>query len=230
MVKRKTRGFWSRKKIAYFAIAGTLVWALVAYEIPLWWYGQAFIPTETYGNTGTTYTLHEPDEPPVSYQADFTFTGTGALALGGNIHFVAVVYNVNITDFTDHFIGIFFSNALTPVTGTPGTPQSQEAFALFHTTASGTWRAEGDMAFVPPLNFTGPVLIPKWVTNGTFSPDEFVSPASAQVKAYNFRLPLQSQDVANSIVAQEIGFRFDATAASLSILAVGTTVAVSKRK
>ena len=212
-------------------LAATLVWAIAAYDTPLGWYGQTFLPVARYGCVGGTYTLHEPNEPPVRYRANFTFTGIGALSYGANIHFVAEVYDVNVSQFTDHFIGILFANSVLPFTGPPDSSATNTLFALFQPQGNGAWEAIGDMGFVAPLNFTGPVLIPQWTTNGTFAPSEFVYPVSSQVMKYNFVLPLQSQDVTNNLVSQLTTFRFELTLASLGLPAVfGLIVAVFRNE
>jgi hypothetical protein len=213
-----TQRFWTRKKaIATFVIVGA-VSLYAVYSLPLATYGQTFLPPAKYGSTGGHYTLYEANEPPVSYWANFTFSGIGALSLYNNIHFVAYVYRVNITDFTNHFIGIIFANSVFPATGPPNTAQSHGDYALFQPVGSGVWKAEGDMGFVSQ-SFTGPVLIPQWTTTVVeFAPSEFVTPVSSQIKAYNFNLPLQSQDVTNGLVAQMTTIRWEAMLALIAAL------------
>ena len=224
-----TQRFWTRKKvISVFAVIG-VVSLLVLYYIPLGLYGGTFLSQVEYGSTGGSYTLQEQNEPSVYYRANFTFTAVGAIAFGNNIHFVAYVYDVNITDFTSHYIGVIFADAYTPSTGPVNTAANHAYFALFEPAGNGVWKAEGDMAFFHPLTFTGPILIPQWTsTVEVFNPGQFEVPVMAQVKAYDFNLPLQSQDVTNNLISQMTTIRYEAMLALIAALVVIAVPVVMK--
>lgn len=210
---RRQKGLETRRKILGLVGAGFIVWIIVTYEIPLTTYGS-LLGTRRVTIDGT-YTLHIPGLPPVKYSADIGYSVDGNFSVGtGNpILMKATVHDVNRSDFGTLFEGIDLLFQTVPF-GSGG----HAVLPYFHQAGSGTWTAEGQVAFDHQINYTGPVLLPTSVPNN-ISLTSIDSAIFSQVKAYNYSFPqLQPQSYTNALSNDESLLRYGAMGSAVVLV------------
>ncbi|MGH2639594.1 MAG: hypothetical protein ACRDF4_10000 [Rhabdochlamydiaceae bacterium] len=209
IVKKK---FPTRRIIGISVLLIAVLWAAVAYEMPLSWYGNWFLPQAAENVQGKNYKLFIPNasEPAITYSANFSFTSIGDFAIGNRIHVVATVYDVNTSDFLNHFIALIFLYQFTPY-GSKDNPASAK-LAYFSPVKAGVWRAEGNFYFEFPINFTGPVLLPASFSGiPALNMAAFYSAVQSQVEGYHFPFSVQPQSSTDQIISQLYSDRFQMT-------------------
>lgn len=210
---RRQKGLDTRRKVLGLVGVGFIVWILVAYEIPLTTFGS-LLGTRNVTIDGV-YTLHIPGLPPVKYSADISYAVDGDFSVGtGNpIYMRANIHDVNRSNFGSLFEGIDLLFQTVPF-GSGG----RVVLPHFHQTGSGTWRAEGQVAFDHQINYTGPVLLPLTVPNNV-SLTTIDSEIISQVKAYNYSFPqLQPQSYTNALSNNESALRYGAMGSAVVLV------------
>lgn|GEM_PF-6345897 len=210
---RRQKGLETRRKILGLVGVGFIVWIIVAYEIPLTTYGSLFGTRKV--TIDGVYTLHILGLPPVKYSADIGYSVDGDFSVGtGNpIYMKATVYDVNRSDFGTLFEGIDLLFQTVPF-GSGG----HALLPYFHQTGTGTWTAEGQVAFDNQINYTGPVLLPTTVPNNV-SLTNIDSEIVSQVKAYNYSFPqLQPLSYTSTLSNNESALRYGAMGSAIVLV------------
>ncbi len=221
MARRTRRGksyrvFWTKPRVRWAVVFGFIVWVAAALSVPPTTYGQLLGMQQV--KTSGTYSLGITGLPAVKYSANISYSADGLFSVGaGNpISMHAVVYDVNVSDFTSYFNGVGLLYQDVPIA--MGGGGSVALFPQFHSAGLGKWAVDAKVVFAKPINFTGPVLSlvnpPANVSSARIN-DEVTS----QVKAYAYPFPpLQPQSYTDQLAAKESYLRYGAAASALVLV------------
>lgn len=141
-----------------------IVWAVVAYEIPVNDYAKWFLPIEPFRSDASVFTLSYQgvsNAPPIQYSASWTFKALQDFSVLNSMIVSVAIYDVNIS-LTQYYYGLTFVNA-TQCGGAMGiTPLCPITFTQV---SNGIWEANGTILFPFPVRYVAPILVPWTLEN-----------------------------------------------------------------